>query len=207
MSITDWLLVTGQPGCGKTTAVKNMVKCLEECGFECRGFHAEKVVEGESRTGFDIVTIPAGERDVLSRKGGAKGWPKTGAYSVDVERFERLALASLAFDSDVSNKVVFVLDEIGRMELHYKEFPGHVRSLLEKGVRLVGAITAPRYGHRVPFCDEVAAAAGLQVRSLKKSNRDNVLEGLLKEIRQRWAAEDGDAKSDKRPSKRAHRKR
>ena len=132
-SRTDWQLLTGQPGSGKTTAVKALAAELlattaahggSGCGGSesrngprLRGFVTEEVLIGSHRIGFDVVTVPDGRRGVLSRKSGlAAGLPRTGQYSVDVAAFERLALPALADDDDPS--VVYVLDEIGRMELH-----------------------------------------------------------------------------------------
>ena len=121
---------------------------------------------------------------------------KTGKYLVDVDSFEKIALPALAVkdgsDNSASNKnndkkVVYVLDEIGRMELHSKQFPDCVRQLLTRGVRLIGAITATRYGHRrVPFCDEIASHPHVQVYNLTKSNREEVVAHLLCYIEEEW---------------------
>ena len=119
---TDWVLVTGQPGCGKTTAVKALVAALQRRGAKVRGFYTDEVLGRGSRVGFDVVTVPDGARGVLSRKGLAG--PKCGAYGVDVEAFERLALPTLAGDE------VYVLDEIGRMELKSAAFAERVEALL-----------------------------------------------------------------------------
>ena len=114
----------------------------------------------------DVVTIPDGKRGILSRKHGLPAsYPKTGAYSVDVKEFERLALPSLS----ATACDVVVIDEIGRMELHSDAFQREVRRLLDDGTtRLLGAITAPIYGHRVPFCDEVSSVAGVHVEKITK---------------------------------------
>jgi nucleoside-triphosphatase len=197
LSTTDWILVTGQPGCGKTTAVTKMVKLLQAKGMDCRGFYTEEVRVGSNRIGFDVVTVssqqPQEQRGILARSEGLpSSFPKTGKYRVDVASFEKLALPSLAVIPDDNNHkekkkpIVYVLDEIGRMELHSKKFPDHVRQMLASGVRLVGAITAPRYGHRVPFCDEVAAMPGVQVHNLTKKTRDETTQQLLQYIQEKW---------------------
>jgi len=143
-----------------------------------------------SRVGFDIVSIPTGDRGVLSRLNGPKNHPKTGAYSVDVESFSNIALRSLPGPDDGDDggleDTVVVLDEIGRMELHSVEFQDRIKYLLRKGCKLLGCITAPIYGHRVPFCDLVEGSVGVRVRRLKKSNRDEVVEGIRKEVRELW---------------------
>mmetsp|Transcript_6613 Transcript_6613/g.14071 ORF Transcript_6613/g.14071 Transcript_6613/m.14071 type:complete len:291 (-) Transcript_6613:517-1389(-) len=245
----EWLLVTGQPGCGKTTAVKTIVEFLQARGQNCRGFYTDEVLLGDdtttnkssssssTRIGFDVVSVPDGKRGILSRKAGhgdvsTGSRYKTGQYFVDVASFEAIALPSLETrTTSISNdslttekkategqekrkenpnggsqttstiqddeETILVLDEIGRMELHSKPFSDRVRDLLMIGEgenhnnhnggrrrcrRLVGAITAPIYGHRVPFCDEVAAQEGVEVHKLTKKTRDRVVQELLQSI-------------------------
>lgn len=104
---------------------------------------------------------------------------QVGAYSVDIESFERVAIPALTLQASSSVEVL-VCDEIGRMELKSLAFQKAMRRLLSmKNLPIVGALTAPRYGHRVPFCDEVAGLPEVAVHNIKKSNRDEVREHLL----------------------------
>ena len=185
-SDTDWILLTGQPGCGKTTAVKRLSEALARDGVKLRGFVTEEVLVGGKRVGFDVVTIPDGKRGILSRKGGPAAHPKTGQYSVDVASFEKLALPTIAPPAGQED-VVLVLDEIGRMELHSAAFAARVEELLKRGTRLVGAITAPIYGHRVAFCDAVSASRGVQTHRLTAKTRDEVATTLEARLLRRWA--------------------
>ena len=182
---TDWVLVTGQPGCGKTTAVKKLVEELRARGASVRGFYTDEVLSGGRRIGFDVVSVPDGRRGPLARKGAAG--PKVGQYGVDVAGFERLALPTLDVDDD-DDDTIYVLDEIGRMELKSEAFATRVEELLARGVRLVGAVTAPIYGHRVAFCDRVSATRGVAVHKLTKSTRDGVTAELRESLVARFVA-------------------
>lgn len=206
----SWTLVTGQPNSGKTFAVKKMVDFLTKKGIYCKGFYTEEVTTTNGvRIGFNVVTVPDGKVGILSRK---KDHPdaakistqkyKTGSYTVDVESFEALAIPSLTLteneEKEHKGKVVYILDEIGRMELHSQAFIEKVTQLLRNQsqqkqdhnnnccCRLVGAITAPIYGHRVPFCDEVSACKGVDVFKLTKKTRNDVLENILNELDHKW---------------------
>jgi nucleoside-triphosphatase len=116
------LLLTGRPGCGKTTAIRRAVDRIGPA--RCAGFYTEEVREGGTRIGFDVVTLD-GRRGPLARA-GAPG-PRVGRYGVDVTAFEALGVDALArgLDRRVS---VLVVDEIGKMELLSPRF----RDLLDR---------------------------------------------------------------------------
>ena len=181
-----WTLVTGQPGCGKTTLITRVLSALQERRVPCRGFFTDEVLGNDGRRiGFDVVAVPGGARGRLSRKQGPGAWPKTGPYSVDVDSFERVALPTLVDDSGQAGTDgvgLFVCDEIGRMELHSAPFAAAVDRLLRAGVPLFGSIAAPRYGHRVPFCDRIQAAPHVSVTNITKRNRDPVREDLQRRL-------------------------
>ena len=177
-----WLLVTGQPGSGKTTLVRSVLEAVTSkaavADVHVQGFYTDEVLDGSTRVGFDLITIPDGKRDVLSRKQGLPShFPKTGSYSVDVASFEALALPTLCPPTSCSNsRCLIVIDEIGRMELHSSRFQAAVERLLTEYPDWIvfGAVTAPIYGHRVPFCDRVTCDARVSVERITKKTRDDV---------------------------------
>lgn len=154
------------------------------------GFVTDELVDKSGRRiGFDVARLgPNGvvtRRGVLARKqrpheDKSTTWRKTGKYHVNVTSFEHVALPSLRVDKGCR---VIVIDEIGRMELHSEVFEKRVRALLDcEGVRIVGALTAPIYGHRVPLCDEIAKREDVSVIKIKKSTRDEASKGMLRTV-------------------------
>ena len=115
---------------------------------------------------------------------------------MDVVSFEKLALPTLepplpTNSSTVDGKSLslIVIDEIGRMELHSERFKEAIERLLTcEAVPVFGAVTAPIYGHRVPFCDMVTANARVvSVDRITKKNRDDVRTDVERRVRRECA--------------------
>lgn len=173
---TKAVLVTGQPGCGKTVLVQGLyeraAKRHPQASFS--GFYTDEACQGHPskpfRCGFDIVTVPRGTRGVFARK-GLRSKHKTGDYGVDVASFENLALPQLQISDDVHLHVV-VIDEIGRMEAHSASFgPAVERLLKQPNVVVIGSVAAPRYGHTLQLAEDVKKWPGVTVVPMKKSTR------------------------------------
>lgn len=55
MSKTNFIILTGMPGCGKTTMIKRIVEDLKKQKVSnIIGFYTEEIRDHEERIGFDI---------------------------------------------------------------------------------------------------------------------------------------------------------
>ena len=113
------ILLSGNPGVGKTTVLMKTVNALKERGIRVGGMISREVREGEGRVGFEIIDIASSRRGWLAHV-NQKGGPRVGRYSVNVEDLN--AIGAQAVNFAVENCEVVAMDEIGPMELFSEEF-------------------------------------------------------------------------------------
>ena len=100
------LLLTGMPGVGKTTIVRQVAAQLN--GQRSGGFYTEEIRLCGERQGFRLVTLDGRERVIAH-----VNFPKTyqvGKYGVDVAAIDEIVQFSLAPSPAVQ---IYLVDEIG----------------------------------------------------------------------------------------------
>jgi nucleoside-triphosphatase len=163
------ILLTGPPGCGKTTAIRKVVRRV---GIPARGFYTQEVRDsGGKRIGFDVVAID-GKRGPIARI-GVKG-PEVGRYGVDLRFLEKSVLPFMS----VTAAEVAVIDEIGRMECLSPMFISVVRDLLGGSAAVLGTIAL----RGASFIREVRSMPGIEFMTVTGSNRDQLAEEIVEKM-------------------------
>ncbi len=161
--ITAKVLLTGPPGCGKTTVARRIAAILRP---RAAGFFTEDVRDAKgSRTGFRVESID-GRTGRLSSKQAGPG-PRVGAYVVDVRSFESVALPSLAGGAGK----VFLIDEIGKMECFSEAFRNRVRQILDSDAPVLATIPLRGGGS---FLDGIRNRRDATVVTVTRENRDRL---------------------------------
>ncbi|MGA7104822.1 MAG: nucleoside-triphosphatase [Candidatus Deferrimicrobiaceae bacterium] len=161
------VLVTGPPGCGKTTVARKAARIL---GSRAAGFFTEEVLdEAGTRTGFRVESTDGRQGRLSSRRAGPG--PRVGAYVVDVAAFESVALPSLVGIPDK----VFIIDEIGKMECFSAAFRTRVREILDSGVRVLATIPARGGGS---FLEEIRNRTDVAIIFVTRTNCDHLPEEI-----------------------------
>ena len=161
-------LLSGQPGCGKTTVIR---KALAEAGTSAGGFYTEETRDRGARRGFRIVTVD-GVSSALADVAISSRY-RVGKYGVNVDGMEEVAVPAIR--EAVRSRDIVVIDEIGKMELFSSSFRDAVIEALESGKKVVGTIMLASH----PWADEVKRRDDVHVATVTRENRGEVLEDLL----------------------------
>jgi nucleoside-triphosphatase len=159
------ILVTGPPGCGKSTLV---MRVLARISATAGGFTtAEMRTPGGPREGFRITGL-SGAEGVLAHV-MFKAGPRVGRYRVNLDDLERIGVAELERAvNDVSTSLI-VVDEIAKMELFSESFRRVVARALESSKPLIGTIQI----RRDPFLDRIRARVDTEIISIDRRTPDD----------------------------------
>ncbi|HEV2381252.1 MAG TPA: nucleoside-triphosphatase [Terriglobia bacterium] len=158
------ILVTGAPGVGKTSMIKQLVG-LELAKFG--GFYTEEVRQQGQRLGFEVVTID-GRRGLLAQKSeAAPTKSRVGKYAVNVDVMDQLAVPAMIAAGE--NGLIVVVDEIGPMEMFSASFRLAVKNIVDdQRVTLIGSIVE----RSCEFSDEVKQHPRAMLIRLTRENRE-----------------------------------
>jgi nucleoside-triphosphatase len=166
-------LLTGEPGVGKTTALKKIIGGLgAEC---CGGFYTVEVCVQDERCGFRLITLDgqAGTlADVIF-----EGPPRVGKYGVCLQPLEDIGLTAVS--QALVSKSFVVIDEIAPMQLYSPLFKQAVMDVLTSSVPLIGTI----FSGSDSWSDELKRRDDVQLFPLTHRNRDEIPTMLIETLR------------------------
>lgn len=163
------ILLTGLPGCGKTTAIMKIIASLD-CE-KVAGFYTQEIRENSNRKGFRWKRLD-GATGVFAHV-DIKGCFKVGKYGVDVADFEKNIVPVL--DAERTDAELFVIDEIGKMECFSEKFITAARRLFASDKSVLATVARKGAG----LISEVKNCPGTQLFKLNHQNRDKTIEEIL----------------------------
>jgi nucleoside-triphosphatase len=134
---TRILLLTGNPGVGKTTVLTKTVDALKAEGYTVGGMISREVRESGTRVGFEIHDLTSGRRGWLAHVNQKSG-PQIGKYHVNIQDLNSVGAEAIL--AAVENCNVIAIDEIGPMELFSEKFKEATRKALESGKPVVAVV-------------------------------------------------------------------
>ena len=158
------LLLTGSPGCGKTTVLERVAEHLGD--LRLAGFLTLELREHGQRVGFEAVGL--GGRRVILAHVRFRSLVSVGRYGVEPYRLVPLIKEELVRPPGTVD--AFLIDEIGKMECHCPQFIKTVHRILEEPVPLVASIALWGGG----FIAEVKNRPDVQVVEVTQGNRQTL---------------------------------
>ena len=132
---TKKILLTGVPGCGKTTAILNIIDRLSP--ISAAGFVTREIRQNNTRKGFRWIRLD-GPGGILAHVDIQSPF-KVGKYRVDLHGFEKEVVPVL--DIRKNSAHLFVIDEIGKMECLSEKFIRAVRALFDSDRSILATVS------------------------------------------------------------------
>jgi nucleoside-triphosphatase len=166
--MTTKVLLTGRPGCGKTTLIKRVVN---ELSLPAGGFYTEEIRERGQRVGFKIITLDG--KEAVFAHVDFKSSERLGKYGLDLSVLETVAVAAL--HAAVRARRLVVIDEIGPMEIRSAMFRRVVNEALNSGAPVLATIVA----RPLPFTDVIKSRSDVSIVEVRIKNREELVSLLL----------------------------
>lgn len=170
--MTRHALLTGPPRCGKTTVVQRVVEQLSD--IRLAGFYTHEVRQSGQRVGFEAVGMGGQTAPLASIK--SKSRLRVGKYGVELVKFDSVVRAEL--QRPIGDVDLFIVDEIGKMELFSDIFVETVRRILNGHVPLLATVALKGSG----FISEAKQRPGVKLIHVTHGNRDSLPFDLVKRI-------------------------
>jgi len=162
------LLLTGQPGSGKTAVIK---EALAKTQVKSGGFYTEEIRTGGIRQGFRIITLD-GQEAILARVDISSSH-QVSKYKVDAGALDRVGVSAL--HQALTESDLVVIDEIGKMELLSPRFKQTVTQAMNSDRKVLGTIMLNHH----PFADEIKCHPQAEVVLVTRDNRTDVMKRVL----------------------------
>jgi len=165
--VNDKVLLTGRPGCGKTTLIKCVVNKLAR---PAGGFYTEEIRERGARVGFKIVTLDG--KEALLAHVDFKTTERVGKYGLELSALENIGIEAVraAFRA----RQLVVIDEIGPMEIQSPIFRDVVNEALDSGAPVLATVTARSF----PFTDTIKKRPDVTLIEVRLRNRGQLVSKL-----------------------------
>mgnify|MGYP003963768571 CR=1 FL=1 len=164
------LLITGEPGSGKTTVLLMALKeyLTEPFAGKVGGIYTTEMLAGSERVGFKLRVIGGGMA-TLAHTMMYSFSRQLGRYHVDTSAVYYVGLPAIM--AACESAVVVVIDEVARMQLMCDDFSPTVVAALDGDKPVVATV----HSHSGSFTDEIKRRADVELVTVTPETREQCL--------------------------------
>lgn len=166
------ILITGLPGIGKTTLIKQLLYNLEK--YKPVGFYTEEIRHEGERKGFQLVSL-GGDKSILAHV-FIESQYHIGKYKVDINSFDSF-LDSLDILHTKNNPII--IDEIGKMECLSTKFVKMIIEILDSKNIVIATIAHTDGGIK----GKIKEREDVQLFKMSLENRDTLENEIIEFLR------------------------
>jgi nucleoside-triphosphatase len=168
------LLLTGNPGVGKTTVLIKTVDALKAKGYSVGGMISREAREDNVRVGFEILDLTNSKHGWLAQVNQKTG-PQVGKYHVNLEDLENIGAQAIM--QAIEKCDVIAIDEIGPMELFSQKFKQAVTKALESQKLVLSVVHLKA---KDPLITLAKQREDTEIFTVTLANRDKLAEQITK---------------------------
>lgn len=181
------ILLTGEPGVGKTYILNKVIEELEKASLPLSGFTTQEIKDNEGRRiGFEMVSVTnPTDKKLLSHINPIKNnvIKVFGKWNVSVNTINYF---SVKYIREPKNWCIFILDEIGPMQCQSDQFITKVRKLIQLSIEgkcaIIGTIKLNKCNipHIDNFIEEIKSIVGDNILNVTPDKRNIITEDIIK---------------------------
>ncbi len=167
------IILTGEPGVGKSTLLIKIVEELEarKPGI-CHGFYTQEVKRYGKRVGFKMAGTIIAHVDSESEI-------RVSRYGVETNRINNIALGEIIMIPKETGRILY-LDEIGQMQLHSQIFKKLVKKYLDSKNICIATLSAVYHSQ---FTRAVRNRKDIEIINVTVENRKELLSTIYSLIK------------------------
>lgn len=170
-------LITGNPGVGKSTLVKQIIDRISEQGITVGGIITPELRERGIRIGFLIVDL-FNKKESIMASTNIRSPYRVSKYFVDLHVVEKIGISALINAAQYAD--VIVIDEIGKMELLSKKFESTLFEVFKVEKPIIATIG--RYYVKHIYKKVKAIDSRVTLYELTRENFNEILQKILKNL-------------------------
>ena len=169
------ILITGPPRCGKSTLITKLIEYYTiKKNYSVNGFLTPEVKKSGNRIGFDIKDISSKEQEKFARIGPYNTSNKLGKYGIFLEGLEKIISN---FEPTQFHKIdLFIVDEIGKMELFSKKFRDFITRIFASNLSIIATIGLTV---KHPIKDHILSLPNVKLFNLDRLNFQKTYQKII----------------------------